>query len=126
METIWHTLAVTESGTHKMRLRSEMYKHVAEVLGKKHCEETGMTYLGTYESEEIDAAEYRYRNSAEYMGRFGKDEGASIEESLENGALKSASDTEQTPFQQLFEGYEGGKPEVQEKWTDSAKGKEIW
>lgn len=104
---IWHTLAVSVSGTHKMRFHNEMDKIDAIATGKKHCLEKRLTYVGTFDTAEIDGAELKFRASEAYANW--------MEQSNKVG----------TPFRQLFEGYEGGKPEPLDQWDDGPVGKEI-
>lgn len=166
MKTIWHTLAVSAIGTHKMQFKIELEKDEAIRLGKEQCVVSGQNYLGTYPSDEIQQAEIEYRSSDAYatfleggqkvkaipelpvktlsLQKWGNSQGirlpkdllekfgigdekkVSFEVEIENGAMKLTPNVEKTPFDRLFEGYEGNGPEPVEKWTDTAVGKEIW
>jgi hypothetical protein len=58
----WYTLAHSEIGTHKMRFKDEMTKEKAISLGRKHCFEKGLTYVGTFLEEDIESEEKNLRD----------------------------------------------------------------
>jgi hypothetical protein len=61
MKDIWYTLAVSEMGTHKMRIREKMTKKNAEELAVKYCKENGLEYRGTFSPFMIDYEEAELR-----------------------------------------------------------------